>query len=303
MKFPTSLSLLVATTHTAMASPAASAITGIVSTSWLAAQSSDPSILVIDTRPADAYAAGHIAKAVNIPFVVPVSAWISFGPDELLLQLPTNDTEFFRTLSAAGVSRNRRIIISSTKATPPFPQAEAARVAWTMALAGFEKVHLLNGGMAQWQAEGRPVTTIVPRVTPTGIRGSLDRTDVVDREYVKAAINKKIILDARDPSVYNGSVLEEWAQKPGHIESAKNLPTVSLLDSNGNYKDKAALKALVESVIGRNVMKNTEIIVHCGVGGYAGAVYWVLQTVLGYTNIKFYDGAAQDWVRYYDFVV
>lgn len=120
-------------------------MTGIVSTDWLALHSWDPTILVIDTRPAADYAAGHIPKAVNIPFVVPESAWISYGPDELLLQLP-EDGPFFGNLSAAGVSRLRRIIISSGKADPPFPQAEAARVAFTMRLAGFPLVHVLNGG-------------------------------------------------------------------------------------------------------------------------------------------------------------
>ena len=116
---------------------------------------------------------------------------------------------------------------------------------------------------------------------------------------VKKAINKKILLDARDPAVYNGSVIEEFAHKPGHIPSAKNLPTVALLDSNGDYKEKAALDALVKNVIGK-VDKNAEIITYCGVGGYAGAVYWVLTEVLGFRNVKFYDGASQDWVRYYD---
>ena len=155
----------------------------------------------------------------------------------------------------------------------------------------------------QWTAEGKAVTTKVPSISPSGITGSLDRRDIVDREYVNAAINKKIILDARDPAVYRGEVLEEWAQKPGHIPSAKNLPTKSLIDSNGNYKDRQALADLVEGVLGSNVERDTEIIVYCGVGGYAGGVWWVLNTVLGFNNVMFYDGASQDWVRYYDFEI
>jgi thiosulfate/3-mercaptopyruvate sulfurtransferase len=103
--------------------------------------------------------------------------------------------------------------------------------------------------------------------------------------------------------VYRGEVLEEWAQKPGHIPSALNLPAKSLLDSNGNYKDKQALAEVVEGVIGDKVDKDTEMIVYCGVGGYAAGVWWVLKTVLGFNNVKFYDGASQDWVRYYDFEI
>ncbi|KAF2476834.1 Rhodanese-like protein [Lindgomyces ingoldianus] len=302
MRLQNPLSLLLASANLCVAAPTfywPPWMTGIVSTSWLAQHSWDPFILVIDTRPAAEYAAGHIPKAVNIPWAVPLSAWISYGPDDLLLQLPQDDY-LFGNLSAAGVSKLRRIIISSSKATPPYPQAEAARIAMTMQLAGFPLVHVLNGGITKWQAEGRVVTTVVPSITPSGITGSLDRSDIVDREYVKAAINNKIILDARDPSVYNGSVVEQWASKPGHIPSAKSLPTASLLDLQGNYKDKAALADVVESVIGTDVDKDTEIIVYCGVGGYAGAVYWVLNTVLGFCNVKFYDGSSQDWVKVYD---
>jgi thiosulfate/3-mercaptopyruvate sulfurtransferase len=120
-------------------------MTGIVSTGWLAQHSSDPTILVIDTRLAADYAAGHIPNSINIPFIVPESAWISYGPDELLLQLP-EDKPFFGNLSAAGVSKQKRVIISSSKADPPFPQAEAARSAMTLRLAGFPLVHVLNGG-------------------------------------------------------------------------------------------------------------------------------------------------------------
>ncbi|KAF2679291.1 Rhodanese-like protein [Lentithecium fluviatile CBS 122367] len=302
MRLSNPLSLLFAAAQVCTAAPTfywPPWMTGIVSTSWLAAHSWDPTIQIIDTRSAADYAAGHIPKAINIPWAVPLSAWISYGPDDLLLQLP-EDNYLFGNLSAAGISKSKRIIISSSKATPPYPQAEAARIAMTMKLAGFPLVHVLNGGITKWHAEGRTVTTTVPTITPSGVTGSLDRTDIVDREYVHAAINNKIILDARDPSVYNGSVTEQWASKPGHIPSAKNLPTVSLLDSNGNYKERAALAELVESVIGDDVDKDTEIIVYCGVGGYAGGIYWVLNTVLGFCNVKFYDGSSQDWVKVYD---
>ena len=305
MRFQHSISFLVAAAQACTASPTfywPPWMNGIVSTSWLALHSLDPTVLVIDTRSAEEYAAGHIPRAINIPFAVPVSAWISYGPDELLLQLP-EDNYFFGNLSAKGVSKLKRIIISSGKADPPFPQAEAARVAMTMKLAGFPLVHVLNGGITQWQAERRPVTKTVPFTLPSRISGSLDRNDIVDREYVRAAINNTIILDARDPNVYSGAIMEEWAQKPGHIPSAKNLPTKSLLNSDGNWKDREELATQAASVIGEDVTKDTEIIVYCGVGGYAGGLYWVLTTVLGFANVKFYDGASQDWVRYYDMEV
>lgn len=288
-----------------MASSLDAPINGIISTSWLAENLSDPAILIIDLRPASDYITSHIPNAINIPFSVPECTWISYGPDELLLELPTNDSEFFSHLSNAGVAKEKRIVITSATATPPYPQADTARVAWTLTLAGFEKVHILDGGTTLWESEGREMSTrTTPEIAPSGVKGSLDRSTVVNREYVRSAISeKKIIIDARDLDVFNGKILEEWAKQPGHIESARNLPTINLFDENGKYKDKESLKRMVESVIGSGTEKNIEIIVHCGVGGYAGVIYWVLEKVLGYTNVKFYDGAAQDWVRHYGFVV
>ncbi|KAF2251668.1 Rhodanese-like protein [Trematosphaeria pertusa] len=272
---------------------------GVVSTDWLARNYESTSVLIIDIRDATDYAIGHIPRAINIPWAMPECTWISYGPDDLLLQLP-KDSYLFGNLSAAGVSKYKRIVVSMANASPPYPQAQAARVAMTLKLAGVPQVQVLNGGFTTWSAEGRPMSTDVPTLTPSSVKGQIDRSDLVNREYVRGAINKKIILDARDPGVYNGSVIEEYAPKAGHIPSAKSLPTVTLFDANGNFKDKEALANLVKSVAGAKVTKQTEIITYCGVGGYAAALYWILTAELGYCNVKFYDGSAQDWVKYYD---
>ncbi|KAF2265009.1 Rhodanese-like protein [Lojkania enalia] len=275
-------------------------LSGFVSTQWLSHNYNDPGLLVIDIRETAEYNAGHIPRAINIPWGMPECAWISYGPDDLLLELP-NDKYFFGNMSAAGVSKHKRIIISMSNASPPYPQAQAARVAMTLRLAGFSQTQILNGGFTKWIAEGRPVSTELPILPPSGVKGSIDRSDMVDHEYVHAVINKKIILDARDPGVYNGSIIEEFAQKAGHIPSAKSLSTLALLfDPSGDYKDRSTLMEVVKDVVGSKVKKETEMIVYCGVGGYAAALYWVLTAELGFCNIKFYDGSAQDWVKFYD---
>jgi len=97
-------------------------------------------------------------------------------------------------------------------------------------------------------------------------------------------------------------VQEPWCAYVGHIPTAKNLPTPSLwnvkTDESGNavyitYKSILTLWIMAMKVVGWNRCK--EIIVYCGVGGYASTTYFILKEVLGYPNVKFYDGSAQEW--------
>lgn len=99
-------------------------------------------------------------------------------------------------------------------------------------------------------------------------------------------------------------VTEPWCAYPGRIPTAVNLPTPNLwsitTDTEGNaayitYKDVGTLKEMASNVVGR--AKGREIIVYCGVGGYTSTLYFVLSKVLGYKNVKFYDGSAQEWTK------
>ncbi|MDI6805281.1 MAG: rhodanese-like domain-containing protein [Candidatus Bathyarchaeia archaeon] len=120
----------------------------------------------------------------------------------------------------------------------------------------------------------------------------------VNINYVADAIGKSTIVDARDPEVYNCLYTEPWCTEPGHIPTAVNLPTPSLWnigDDYITYKDYRTLKGLAEVVVGKNKWK--EVIVYCGVGGYASTAYFVLREVLGYVNVKVYDGSAQEWTH------
>jgi thiosulfate/3-mercaptopyruvate sulfurtransferase len=273
----------------------------VVSTGWLADHSGMENLIIIDIRTSDEYGAGHIANSINIPFEVPVSAWIIMK-DDLLLEVPEKD-DLFDTLGSYGLTKHSMVVVvTSGAADPPYPLANATRVADTLIYAGVKNVSILDGGYAQWVAEDRAITTDVPAINSVSYDGKINKKMFVSIDYVKKLTEqehgKSILVDARDANVYNGSVIETYANKAGHIPTAKSLPTVLIWDEDGNYKSKGDLKDIAKAVVGKD--KDREIVVYCGVGGYASSWWFVLTQILGYEKVKIYDGAAQEWVKYYD---
>ncbi|KAK4671476.1 hypothetical protein QC764_600030 [Podospora pseudoanserina] len=276
----------------------------IVSPWWLNRCKQHLDMVVIDLRSAEEYAVSHIPGSISAPFE-PISAWSQMGPGDLLLELPEyNDLAAF--LGSIGVGNSpstaTKIVLVNGVGVPAFPQAAGPRVALTLKFAGLStgRVAILDGGFPAWTSESLPSTTEVPVPVPKTFISSPDRSFLVDINYVASKINKNrqgiFILDGRDQAVYNGSILEEWAQRPGHIPSAKNLPTQKVWNPDGSFKSTFELLALLRQQIGYGASRSYgEIIVSCGVGGYASGLYWVLTRMLGFDNVKFFDGSAQQW--------
>jgi thiosulfate/3-mercaptopyruvate sulfurtransferase len=123
----------------------------------------------------------------------------------------------------------------------------------------------------------------------------------VDINFVSDKLGKVILVDARDYAVYAGEVTEPWALKAGHIPTAVSLPAATLWNiTDGTMKSYTELNAIAGAVLGD--VKDRDIIVYCGVGGYAGTVWFTLAKILGYKNVKVFDGSAQEWAMTYDMV-
>jgi thiosulfate/3-mercaptopyruvate sulfurtransferase len=283
------------------AAPSSRVIDPIVSTDWLATNQGMEKLVILDVRTEKDYGAGHIPGAVNVPFVVPVSAWIVMR-DNLLLELPDQGA-LFDTIGACGITPDSRVVVVTTTATPPdppYPLANATRVADTLIYAGVKHVAILDGGFPKWAKEGKPVTKEVPKVKAGAYTGKIDGAMFVSTEYVRRQTGKAVLVDNRDADVYFGVTLEPFADKAGHIPGAKSLPAPWLWNPDGTYRDMAMLGAAASGIVSKDKAK--EIIVYCGVGGYASSWWFVLTQVLGYENVKFYDGSAQEWVRHYDMI-
>ena len=310
MRLPTMTAALAARTAATQTTPVACGFFGpLVSAWWLDRCAQHLDLVTIDLREPAAYDAAHIPDSVSIPFDT-VSAWSVMGPppDNLLLEMPPAD-EVFATLAAAGVSNPSpatKVVLVYGVGTPSFPQSAAPRVATTLKYAGISegRVAVLDGGFPGWEADDLPVTTEVPEPVEGSYTAEEDRSFLVDIDYVKEHIHRQdegiFLLDGRDAAVYNGSVIEEWALKPGHIPSAISLPAVEVWTEDGGYKGPRELMAQVRAAVPDFSRTEGQIIVSCGVGGYASTWYFILTRILGFENVVMYDGSAQEWSLYYD---
>lgn len=275
--------------------------TNVVSTDWLYANLNSK-YSVIDVRSPAEYAAGHITGSINIPFDV-ISVWATsdFSPGGLWLQLPPI-TALTADLGKYGITSNSSVIlVTGLPVQNPYSLGSPGRVALTLAYAGVKNVAVLDGAYEKWAGEGKPVSTQTTAVTTVDF-GYKDAGDMfVDINFVKSKLGKVVLVDARDYAVYAGGVTEPWALKAGHIPTAVSLPAATLWNiTDGTMKSYEELQAIAGAVIGN--VKDRDIVVYCGVGGYAGTVWFTLAKILGYKNVKVFDGSAQEWAMTYDMV-
>jgi len=277
----------------------------IVSTQWLYENLENPDLVIVDIRTKEEYLKGHIPKAVNVPFEFPESAWITVR-NNLLVELPPKE-ELFKTIGSIGIRDDSLVVVvgkipecTCPMGTCPFPLADAGRVAETLVYAGVKNVAILNGGHETWADEGKPLSKEDVKATPTVYNGKTQDSLIVTKDYVLDKVNSRnsdtLIIDTRDPEVYFGISVEDFSPVPGHIKGAKNLPAPWLWTNLRTYRPLETIRDVVASVVGED--KSREIILYCGVGGYTFMWGFILTEALGYTNVKLYDGAYEDWANF-----
>lgn len=264
----------------------------LVTTDWLERNLEAPNVVIIDIRPRNEYNEGHIPKSINIPFDPIKSAWTTVR-DDLLLELPTPE-ELFSTISSAGITKES-IVVVVNKVDTTFNRADAVRVAVELIYAGLDNVAVLDGGYNKWVKEGRSITKEIPKPVPQPYRGVVRENIFVPKSYVLEKIGKAILVDTRDPDVYFGINTEPWGPIPGHIPTAKNLPVPWLWTPEGLFRPLDVIKQIVENIVG--IEKDKEVIIYCGVGGYSAVLWYIMTQLLGYTNVKIYDGGWQEWLK------
>jgi thiosulfate/3-mercaptopyruvate sulfurtransferase len=263
-------------------------INPLESTDWLAANLEKKGLIIMDIRSSQEYQAGHVPGAINIPF----PSWI-MARDGLTVELP-DEADLFKLIGSAGINGDSRIIIVN-KTDHPYPLADAARVSDTLIYAGVENVAILDGGHDKWVREARSLSTGPVSPAAEEYRGAIDRQMFVTKDFVYATIGKSIILDARDPAVYFGLVQEPTAARAGHIPTARCCPAPWIWTKEGIYQNIDILKSIAATLAG--APGSQKIIIYCGVGGYTSAWWFILTQILGYQNVRFYDGSAQDWTK------
>jgi thiosulfate/3-mercaptopyruvate sulfurtransferase len=218
------------------------------------------------------------------------------------------DEDLFATIGNAGITADSLVVViartvdSPTLGPAPYGVANATRVADTLIYAGVENVTMLDGGYAKWAAEGRATSTVP--VTPTAVSytGVTDTSMFVSMDYVADRIGKATLVEGREADIYFGITQEPWTTRAGHIPTALDLPAPWFWQATVNdagvttytsWKDTSTITEIALTVLGDDGDK--EIIVYCGVGGYASTLWYVLTQVVGYRDVKFYDGSLQEW--------
>jgi thiosulfate/3-mercaptopyruvate sulfurtransferase len=301
------LPLFVACTLTTLTTPTTpptrAMIDPIVSTQWLADNRSFPNLVILDVRVPDNYAKGHIPGAINVPALGNFFLCL-FAPDcGLWMEVP-EEGALFTTLGNAGITGDSLVVVVGRTVEPfaPYAVADAARVAITILYAGVENVAILNGGYDKWAAEGKTTSTVAVMPTALTYTGAVNKAMFVSKDYVAEKIGKSIIVDGRDPDFYYGIGIEPFYTRAGHIPSAKNLPAPWFwtfakdkkgVITYGTWKDAHVMREMASAVIGEDASE--EIVAYCGVGGYASSLWFVLHEVVGYTDVKIYDGSMQEW--------
>lgn len=262
----------------------------LVSTQWLADTLGASDLRVIDASwflpehardGATEFRGGHIPGAVYFDI-----AKVSDRSNPLPHMLPPPD-QFAEALGALGVSDRDRIVVYDDS-----PLRTAARVWWMLRTMGARDVAVLDGGLGKWRAEGRPVEAGEGRAQPATFRAMGDASRALNLSDMKAAMaHRDQIVDARSPSRFRGDEPEPRAGvQPGHIPGSTNLHYARLFNTDGTYKDRAALADEFDAA---DVEINHPIVATCGSGVTAATIVFALH-LLG-QDASLYDGSWSDW--------
>jgi len=260
----------------------------LVETDWLEGKLEDPAVRVIEVdEDTSAYEKGHIRGSVGWNWSTDLHA--PLGRDYV------DQEGLSRLLSAAGVDDGSTVILYGGN-----NNWFAAYAYWILKLRGFDNVRLLNGGRKKWELESRELTSDSPKVASTSYRVTgAERPQIrALRDEVLDKVGSSAFVDVRSPEEYRGEKLapdhlpQEQAQVPGHIPGAANIPWAKAANDDGTFKSADELKALYE---GEGVTPGGEVIAYCRIGERSSHTWFALQELLGYTNVKNYDGS---WTEY-----
>jgi thiosulfate/3-mercaptopyruvate sulfurtransferase len=262
----------------------------LVSTDWVANHLHDHNVRLVESNEdVLLYSTGHIPGAVHID-------WQSDLNDALVRDYISAE-KFAALMSRHGITPETTVVFYGDKnnwwATYAF---------WVFQLFGHTNAKVMNGGRMKWVEEKRELSTDVPsypaRDYPTPVRDDSKirafREDVL--EHVAA---KKPLVDVRSPGEYKGELLhmpnypQEGALRGGHVPGAKNVPWARAANADGTFKSADELKAIYEGEMG--LKSSDDVVAYCRIGERSSHSWFVLTYLLGYPNVRNYDGSWTEW--------
>ena len=261
----------------------------LVTTDWLAEHLEDNSVVVaeVDENP-DLYDEGHIAGAVKLH-------WRDDLQDPVERDLVDKPT-FERLMSERGIANDATLVVYGDK-----NNWFAAYAYWYLKIYGHGDVRILDGGRQKWADEGREFTTETPQPPQADYNASeRDESIRTYRDAVRAQIGEetKSLVDVRSPQEYAGDLIappgyeQEGAQRAGHIPTAASIPWATAVRDDGTFKSADELRELYE---GKGVTPEKEVTAYCRIGERSAHTWFVLRELLGYEQVKNYDGSWTEW--------
>jgi len=260
----------------------------LVSTQWVADNLNNPNVKLIEVDvDTNAYDEGHAPGAVGFN-------WTSQLQDQVRRDIIGKEG-LEQLMSEAGVGNGDTVILYGDN-----NNWFAAYAFWLLEMYGHKDVKLMDGGRKKWAEENRPTTKDKPAPPRASYKAQAPNKALrAKRDDVLGALGnaKNALVDVRSPAEYNGEImappgLPETAQRMGHIPGAANVPWAQAVREDGTFKSPEELEQLYGN---KGVTKDKDVIAYCRIGERSSHTWFALKHLLGYKNVKNYDGS---WTEY-----
>ena len=259
----------------------------LVSADWAEQNLNNDKVVFVEVdEDTSAYDGGHIEGAVKLD-------WKTDLQDPVRRDFVDRE-QFSALLSERGISNDDTVVLYGGN-----NNWFAAYAYWYFKLYGHQDVKLLAGGRKKWELDGRPLSTdAVSRPATEYKAADPDNSIRAFRDEVVDAIGVKNLVDVRSPDEFSGKILapahlpQEQSQRPGHIPGAINVPWSKAANEDGTFKSDDELAELYKEA---GLDGSKETIAYCRIGERSSHTWFVLQELLGQTNVKNYDGS---WTEY-----
>jgi len=260
----------------------------LVTTAWLADHLGDDGLVVVESdEDVLLYDTGHIPGAVKVD-------WHTDLNDPQTRDY-VDGARFAEVMGSRGIGRDTTIVVYGDK-----NNWWAAYALWVFSLFGHEDVRLLDGGRTLWEAEGRELTRDAPPTQPVDYP-VVERNDREIRAFqsdVRQHIGQPLI-DVRSPGEFSGELLhmpdypQEGAMRGGHIPGAASVPWARAADADATFKGREELEAIYLGEVG--LAPGDDVVAYCRIGERSSHTWFVLTHLLGFEQVRNYDGSWTEW--------
>jgi thiosulfate/3-mercaptopyruvate sulfurtransferase len=260
----------------------------LVSTDWVAEHLSDPKVRIAESdEDYLLYEQGHIPGAVKVD-------WFTILQDPVRRDF-IDKAGFEKLMSNLGITTDTTVVFYGDKSN-----WFACYSLWLFNMYGHTKTKIMNGGRAKWDAEKRVYSKEVPSYTKTEYKAKEPDLSIrAFRDDVLQHLKKKLpLVDVRSPQEYRGELLhmpgypQEGAMRGGHIPGAQSIPWAQAVREDQTFKSAEELQKLYGD---KGITPEKEIIAYCRIGERSSHSWFVLKHLLGYKNVKNYDGSWTEW--------